>query len=669
MDRTHAEERVRELRASLRHHDYLYYVKDAPEIADEAYDSLFRELEALEETFPDLRTPDSPTQRVAGMVLDKFPPVEHAAPLLSLDSSQDDAVLRRFDERLRKMVGDAIGYVLEPKLDGASVELVYESGVFVRASTRGDGLVGEGITENVRTIRSVPLQLRADTRPSPSFLAVRGEIIMRVRGFEQLNEELLQQGKLPFANPRNAAAGSLRQLDPQITARRPLDLYAYDVLVVDGTPLATQWEVLAALRDWGFPVNDLVARHDTVEEIVTYHAELMERRDDLEYEIDGIVVKLDDLSQRKAIGATSHHPRWAFAYKFPPRKERTRVLAIIPSVGRTGVVTPIALLRPVELGGVTVSRASLHNREEVTRKDIREGDRVRVQRAGDVIPQVVDRVDEPGRKRAEPYRLPAACPSCNTPLVERGPFTLCPNSFECPAQLAGRIQHFASRHALDIEGLGEETARQLVAEGLVRHLSDLFDLTADHLVTLDGFAAKSARNLVESIDRAASVSLSRFLYGLGIPEVGVTVARDLARHFGSVDVIRNATPETLAGVHGVGTKMAEQIAGFFQNVRNGKTLDDLLAKVTVEDETPQGAALAGLKLVFTGSLQHFSRDEAKQLVEALGARATTSVSKGTSYVVYGEDPGSKLDKARDLGVSVLTEAEFLDLLKSKGVEV
>jgi DNA ligase (NAD+) len=671
MDRPKAERRIRELRAEIRHHDYLYYVKDAPEISDETYDRLFRELKSLEERFPDLRTDDSPTQRVAGFVLDRFPAVTHAAPMLSLDSSQEEAALRRFDARLRKAVDGAVSYVLEPKLDGASVELVYESGILVRASTRGDGHVGEGITENIRTIRAAPLRLREDRRSAPGFLAVRGEVIMRVQAFEQLNERLLEDGREPFANPRNAAAGSLRQLDPQVTAQRPLDLFAYDVLDASGAMPGTQWEVLQALGQWGFPVNDLVERMQDVEEVLAYHMRLSEQRDDLPYEIDGAVVKLDDLGTREDVGATSHHPRWAFAFKFPPRKEITRILAIVPSVGRTGVVTPVAMLRPVELGGVTVARASLHNREEVARKDVREGDRVRVQRAGDVIPQVVERVDESGRGRGEPFRMPRDCPSCGTPLIERGPYTICPNSFECPAQLAGRIQHFASRGALDVEGLGEETAKQLVAEGLVRQLPDIFELTIEQLVGLEGFADKSARNLVDGIGRAATVALHRFLYGLGIPEVGVAVARDLTRHFGSMERLQDASQEELEEVRGVGPKMAEQIAGFLADRRNRELLDRLLDKVTVVvSEAPrQGAALDGLTFVFTGSLTRFSRREAKQLVESLGARAVSSVSGETDFVVCGEDPGSKYDRARELGVTVLTEAEFVALLGERGVEV
>ncbi|UCF40865.1 MAG: NAD-dependent DNA ligase LigA [Gemmatimonadota bacterium] len=671
MNRTQAEKRIRELHTQIRHHDYLYYVRDAPEISDEAYDTLFRELKGLEEQYPELRTPDSPTQRVAGAPLDKFPTVEHTASMLSLDSGQDRAQLERFDERLRKAVGGDIAYVIDPKLDGASVELVYQDGVLVRASTRGDGQVGEGITENIRTVRTVPLRLRDGGRGAPGLLAVRGEVIMRVGAFEQLNERLLGAGREPFANPRNAAAGSLRQLDPQITAQRPLDLYVYDILAAEGVAVATQWEVLAALAQWGFPVNELARRVSSVDEIVAYHAELHEQRDDLAYEIDGVVIKLDDLAVRDELGTTAHHPRWAYAFKFPPRKELTRVLAIVPSVGRTGAVTPIAMLRPVELGGVTVSRASLHNREEVARKDIREGDRVRVQRAGDVIPQILERVEEPGRTRAAKYRMPGECPSCRTPLVQRGPFTICPNSFECPAQLAGRIQHFARRDALDIEGLGEETAKLLVAQGLVRQLPDLFNLTPEQLEALEGFAEKSARNLVDGIARAAQVELHRFLLGLGIPEVGVAVAKDLARHFRSFDAVRRASKEELEAVPGVGPKMAEQIAAFFADRRNQEGLDALLhGKVKLVEPTGETAAqLAGLKVVFTGELARLARRDAKQLVESLGGRVTSSVSKETAFVVVGENPGSKFTDAERLGVKTLTEDEFVDFVRSKGADV
>jgi DNA ligase (NAD+) len=677
-----AAQRIATLRSEIRHHDYLYYVEDRPEVGDAEYDRLFHELEALEKEFPDLVAEDSPTQRVAGQPMDGFPTVEHAAPMLSLESNQDEAALRRFDERLRKGLGPeaAVEYVLEPKLDGLSVELVYKDGILLQASTRGDGRKGEGITANVRTIASVPLRLRDGNLPAPPLLAVRGEIILSTQGFDKVNEKLIAEGKEPFANPRNAAAGSVRQLDPQVSASRPLHLYAYDILA-GGEGLASQWDVLAALRAWGLKVNERVKKGRTVDDILAYHAGLEAARDDLGYEIDGIVIKLDDLAARETLGWTARHPRWAFAYKFPPRKEVTRILSILPSVGRTGVVTPVALMLPVEIGGVTVARATLHNREEVARKDVREGDRVRVQRAGDVIPQVIERIDEPDRERAPEWRMPLACPSCGTELIERGPFTVCPNSFECPAQLAGRIVHFASRDALDIEGLGDETSKLFIAKKLVRQLPDLFEIRAEQLVELEGFAQKSAAKLVDALKKAASAAeLPRFLYGLGIPEVGVAVARDLARHFGTFAGLRGADADALQEVPGVGPRMAEQITTFFGEPTNAAVLDELTAKLHLVETEPkaakasaEGAApvlpLAGQKWVFTGGLTRLTRRDAQAHVESLGARATGSVSKSTDVVVVGEDAGSKADDARKLGIRTMNEEELLAFLEGNGIVV
>lgn len=664
--------RVEELREAIRRHDFLYYVRDAPEISDEAYDRLFRELRRLEDEYPELLTEESPTQRVAGEPLSAFETVEHAAPMLSLDSDDDPEALRRFDERLRKAAGEAavVEYVAEPKLDGASVELIYENGRLTGAATRGDGIRGEGVLANVRTIAAVPLRLRSDEVPVPPFLSVRGEVIMQLEAFEQLNERLMEAGKEPFANPRNAAAGALRQLDPRITASRPLDIYVYDILAAPDLELETQWQVLETLGHWGLRVNDLPCLEPSVEGLLEYHVDLLERRDDIGYEIDGVVIKLNDLAMRQSLGATARHPRWAFALKFPPRKEVTRVLKILASVGRTGVVTPVAMMRPVEIGGVTVSRATLHNREEVLRKDIREGDRVRVQRAGDVIPQVVERLAEPGRKRAPRFEMPDACPSCGTPLIERGPFTVCPNGFQCPAQLAGRLLHLGSRSALDIEGLGDETARLLVEEGLVRELPDLFDLQSEQVEALEGFAEKSATNLVEGIRQASRTELARFLAGLGIPEVGVAVARQLALHFRSIDALRTADEAALQEVDGVGPRMAEQIVGFFLEPQNGQVLDRLLdgrvELLEVEGE-PTSTDLEGLRFVLTGGLEALSRGDAKKLLESAGAKVTSALSSKTDYVVAGSDPGSKLDKAQRLGLRILDETAFLDLLRDCGL--
>jgi len=463
----------------------------------------------------------------------------------------------------------------------------------------------------------------------------------------------------------------LRQLDPAAAAEKPLELFAYDILAASDLPEATQWKTLGALRDWGLRVNDLCRRVTTVEEILEYHGGIVEGRDDIGYELDGVVVKLDDLDAREEIGATSHHPRWAFAYKFPPRKEVTRLLKILPSVGRTGVITPVAIMRPVEIGGVTVSRANLHNREDLARKDVREGDRVRVQRAGDVIPQVVERVPEEGKKkrRKPAFKMPTECPSCATKVIERGPFTVCPNAVDCPAQVVGRLIHLGSRHALDVEGLGEETAKLLVREELVHSLPELFDLKAEQLLDFEGFGEKSSNALVDGIAKAAHAPLERLLYGLGIPEVGVTVARDLANHYRSLDAIRAADEDALQTVHGIGEKMAVQITGYFRDDRNVEMLDALLdGRVTVLEPDPlpevaEDAPLAGKKFVFTGGLESMTRGEAKKKVEALGGKVTGSVSGATDYVVAGTDPGSKLAKAEKLGVKVLTETDLEHLLE------
>jgi DNA ligase (NAD+) len=670
MDRQSAVERIGKLREQIRHHDHLYHVLDAPELPDAEYDVLFRELQEWEDMFPDLRTPDSPTQRVGGNPLSSFPSMQHEAPMLSLDSDQTEEALRRFTDRVDRGLDDPsrVAWVVEPKLDGLSIELVYESGLLVRASTRGDGVRGEGITENARTIRSIPLRLRDEVRAVPELLAVRGEVIIRVSAFDALNERLIAEERPPFANPRNAAAGSLRQLDPRITASRPLEAYAYDVLASSGLDVPTQWETLGALRDWGFLVSEYSERAADADGILSYHARLDAGRQDLPFEIDGVVVKLDDLAARDELGFTSRHPRWAFAFKFPPRVEQTRIERILAGVGRTGVVTPVAIMEPVNIGGVTVTRASLHNREELARKDVRPGDLVRIQRAGDVIPQVIGRVEEADHERGPAFRMPEVCPSCETELVERGPFTVCPNSFGCRAQLKGRIQYFGSRGALDIEGLGEETARLLVDEGLVERLPDLLDLTAEQLVELEGFAALSAGNLVAAIAKASKPELHRFLAALGIPEVGGAVSRSLARHFGTLGAIMAADEETLTAVEGVGPIMAARIVAFFAEPHNAENIARLTERMQVQaaETAPVGGALEGKTFVFTGGMETMSRGDAKKRAEALGAKVTGSVSKKTDFVVAGSDPGSKLDKAVELGVTVLDEAGFVELLKEAG---
>ncbi len=666
---------VAKLRPEIERHNRLYHVESSPEISDAAYDVLFRRLKALEEAHPSLLAPDSPTRRVGADPLDNLPSIGHAAPMLSLDSARDEAEIRRFDERMRKALGDEpVRYILEPKLDGASVELVYVEGVLERAVTRGNGNVGEGVTENVRTIPSVPLRLREEERPAPSFLAVRGEAMMYLSDFERLNRSRIEAGEQPYQNPRNATSGALRQLDSRITAARPLTVMAYDIMVAEGASFETDSEGVAALREWGLLTPDRVEVADSVEEVVAYHRAFDADRDSLDYEIDGVVVKLDALAPRPVLGSTSHHPRWAIAFKFEPRKEITRIDGIFVSVGRTGVLTPVALLRPVEVGGVTVSRASLHNREELERKDVREGDLVRVQRAGDVIPQIVERIDEEGRERREAFAMPGACPSCGTAPVVKGPFTVCPNHFACRAQLKGRIAHFGSRGALDIEGLGEETASLLVDEGLVKELADLFDLRTEDLVPLEGFAEVSARNLVDGIARRREVELARFLVGLGIPEVGVAVARDLAMRFRGMEALREASAEALEEIHGVGDKMSAAIRGFLDTPDVREAVDRLLAKgfrFVVPEPAAKGdeGGLRGKTVVLTGTFQSRSRGEWKQELEARGARVTGSVSGRTDILGTGANPGSKLEKARRLGVEVLDEKELevlLELVRGNG---
>lgn len=669
-DPERARRRIEKLRETIRHHDHLYYVLDRPEISDADYDRLYRELVQLEERFPALVAPDSPTQRVAGQPRPGFSEIEHTALMLSLDSADSEDAARRFDGRLRAALGDgAADYVVEPKLDGLSVELVYETGTLARASTRGDGRVGEDVTANVRTIGSVPLKLRSEKRAAPALLSLRGEAIMLLADFERLNARLTQENRPVFANPRNAAAGSLRQLDPGITTQRPLVFFAYEVMTVDGAEFEAQWDVLAALRDWGFKISPHLKRVDAIEDAIDWHHRLERERDELEYEIDGVVIKLNQLAARERLGATAHHPRWAFAYKFEPRREVSEILDIVVQVGRTGKLTPVAMLRPVDVGGVTVSRASLHNREEVERKDVRVGDKVRIQRAGDVIPQVLERVPAPGSRRGPAFRMPSRCPVCGSKVVSHGPLDFCTNGLACPAQLKGRVQHFASRDALDIRGLGERTVEQLLATGLVESVADLFTLEVEDLLELEGFAELSAQNLVAAIAGSKQATLDRFLYALGIPEVGTQTARDLAAHFGSLDAVSGATRETLEAVPGVGPIVAEAVHDFLQSADTRQIIRELKKRgLRVAEREPAGdGRFAGLTFVFSGGLESLGRSEAQELVRSLGGRTASSVSAKTDYLVAGADPGSKYERAVELGVEILSESEFLKMLPNGAI--
>ena len=667
MDRRDAQARIDTLRNEIRRHDFLYYVKDRPEISDAEYDRLFRELSDLEAAHPELVTTDSPTQRVGAPPLEQLKKVRHERPMLSLDSILDRADVLAFDKRMQKELGEfGIDYTVEPKFDGLSVELVYEGGLFVRGSTRGDGTTGEDVTINLRTLRSLPLHLQSDAHP-PARLVVRGEVYMRLDDFQALNRRITEREEDAFANPRNAAAGSLRQLDSRITAERPLVVTCYEIMGQSGPLLPTHWEELESLVRWGLPVPAHRKQCATIEEVIAFHREIGVMRDNLPYEIDGIVVKVNRRDWQERLGVKSRSPRWALAYKFTPRKEITKIHTIIVSVGRTGTLTPLALLNPVEVGGVTISRATLHNADEVARKDIRDGDTVKVERAGDVIPAIAERIEVPGQQRARPFRMPDRCPVCDSAVAREGAHYYCTGQAACPAQLKGAIEHFASKSALNIEGLGKKTVAQFVEHGLVKTLADLYTLTKEQVLTLEGFAERSATLLLNAIEHSKRVSLERFLMGLGIRQVGQHIARVVAEHFKTLDDIMATDRKTYEQVHEIGPEIAASLESFFKEDHNRQVIRRLrdlgLVIESVPEASQSGRSFAGRTFVFSGGLVRFSRDEAKRRVEQLGGRAASSVSKQTDYVVAGDEAGSKLDKAKKLGVRILTEAEFTDLLE------
>jgi len=660
--------RVDWLTDELNRHLRLYYVLDQPEISDAEYDRLFRELQELEAAHPGLARPDSPTRRVGAPPAEGFAEFAHRVPMLSLDNAMSEDEIRAFDERVRRFLetADELEYVVEPKLDGASLELVYEDGLLGVGATRGDGRVGEDVTANVRLSQSIPLRLEGT---APGRISVLGEVVLPIARFERLNAMRLERGLEPFANPRNAAAGSLRQLHEIDRDRlRALSFRAY--AVGEGLParIGTQAQVLEALGQWGFETSSgRVCRG--VDAVIEAHEALLTGRDSLPIEIDGTVVKVNRLRLQEELGTVSRSPRWAIAYKFPPAQETTTVIAIEVQVGRTGALTPVAKLEPVHVGGVTVSNASLHNRDEIERKDVRVGDTVVVQRAGDVIPQIVKVVREKRKRGARKYHFPERCPVCGSTVVrlEDEVVTRCPN-LDCPAQIRNNLRHLASRGALDVEGLGEKLVEQLVDAGLVKRLSDLFRLDADHLEGLERMGAKSAQNLMASLAKARRTTLSRFLVALGIRHVGETVAELLARHFGDLDPLIEAGAEELEQVEGVGPIIAESVSAFFADPRNRAEVRQLRELgVSWEKSEPAPTRgegpLSGQTFVLTGTLEGMTREEAKRRIEALGGKVTGSVSKKTSHVVAGQDPGSKLAKARELGVEVIDGAALEALLE------
>jgi DNA ligase (NAD+) len=674
--------RAETLRRELEYHNHRYYVLDDPEIPDAEYDRLMRELAGLEAAHPELLAPDSPTQRVGGAPAEEFAKTPHDPPMLSLANCFDEAEFLEFDGRVKKGLsavkqgqlglgmdggGAEIEYVAEPKLDGLAVELIYEDGVLVTGSTRGDGTTGEDVTANVRTIGNVPLNLKATAGKGariPEKLSVRGEVVMLKADFKRLNSGRAAAGEQEFANPRNAAAGSLRQLDPKITASRPLSMYVY-APGGTGPGIRTHWEFLEYAEALGLPVGKHNRRCAGAGEVIEYYRELIGKRHDLPFDMDGVVVKVDSFDQQSRLGAIAKSPRWAIAFKFPPVQEMTKLVDVVVQVGRTGALTPVAVLEPVRVGGVEVGRATLHNQDEIDRKDVRVGDFVIIQRAGDVIPEVVRPVLEKRAGTERKFTMPRECPECGA-AVERPEGEVvarCPNP-QCPAKLVEQIFHFAARRAMDIEGLGWKLAEQLVEKGLVKSLPDIYSIPLGTWEGLDRFAEKSASNIAAAIENSKRTTFRRFLFALGIRHVGVQTAADIARHFGEVASVMKASVDDLMKIHGIGPEAASSVEAYFRDSRNIQVVERLLkAGVEPEREEKAGSALAGVTFVLTGALQSMTRDEAKERIEKLGGRVAASVSRKTGIVVAGADAGSKLDKARSLGVRVVEEPEFQEMLE------
>jgi len=668
--------RIDALRAAIERHNYRYYVLDDPEVTDATYDGLLRELQELETAHPELATPDSPTRRVGAAPAAAFSPVRHRVPMLSLQNAFTVEEFAEFDQRVRRLLGreEPLDYALEPKLDGLAVQAIYKAGRFVSGSTRGDGTTGEEVGENLRTVRSLPLRLRtAGPLAPPAYLEARGEVIMRTPDFSRLNREREEAGSPPFANPRNAAAGSLRQLDRRVSATRPLAIFFYGIGDCLGFAPATEMETLEALRSWGLPVAPLTERAVGIDAAIAYYRRLEAGRDDLPFEIDGVVVKVDEIASQERLGSVSRSPRWAVAVKFPPRLAQTTLRGVEFSVGRTGVVTPVAIMDPVRIGGVEIERATLHNEDEILRKDIRIGDTVIVTRAGDVIPAVQEVVPSRRTGMETPIVFPRLCPSCRAAISrEEGQAAWRCTSLACPARLRESIRHFASRRALDIEGLGEKLIDQLVSSGLVSSVADLYRLKKEDILPLERLAEKSAGKVIDAIARSRRTSLSRLLFALGIAHVGEQVARVLAAHAGTLEILSAVGEEELTDLRGVGPEIAASVTAFFRQAENRRIVAALLANgVRAVPESGDAAAgagpLSGLSFVFTGTLNSLSREQAQDLVSRAAGRSAASVSRATSYVVVGSEPGSKALQAEKLGVPRLSESAFLALLQQKGV--
>ena len=662
--------KISELTEAIRRHNRMYYVLDDPEISDAEYDRLFRELLDLEKQYPELAAPDSPTKKVGAPPQKTFSSVQHTIPMLSLENGFSDKDLIDFDGRIRKFLGDSrdVEYAVEPKIDGLAVEIVYEKGLLTVASTRGDGSVGEDVTANIKTILTVPLKLtQKKNRPlPPDLLEVRGEVYMERAAFQKLNDSRLQKGLSPFANPRNAAAGSLRQLDHRVTVKRPLNMFCYGIGTITNLAFDTYYEMMLALQEWGLRVNRPHIRLcRDVKDVMAYCHEIEEKRDQFPYEIDGAVIKTNRLDLQARLGTKSRSPRWAIAFKFKATQETTRIRKIAVQVGRTGVLTPVAHLEPVEIGGVTVSRATLHNPDEIDRKDVREGDMVVVQRAGDVIPEVVKVVATKRTGSEKKFSMPSHCPVCGSAVVKKESEVAlrCENPL-CPAQVRGALKHFVSKGAMDIDGLGVKILDQLMARGLVQDEADLYNLTLENFLTLDKIKEKSARNLMNAIEKSKKATLSKFIFSLGIRHVGEYVAALLAEHFESIEMLQKATEEDLLAIEGIGPQIAESIVSYFEDEQKRMLIDRLLGAGLIMERPPvlSFSEVQGKVFVLTGTLRSMKRSEAKEVIVKNGGRVASSITANTDFLVAGDSPGSKLGKAESLHVPILKEEDFKGLL-------
>jgi len=663
-----AKEQVEDLREAIEYHNYRYYVQNQPVISDAAYDRLFQRLEDLEETFPKYRSDLSPTRRVGAKPVDELQKIDHTATMLSLNAVLAEEEIEEFHDYILRQTGRKnVDFTAEPKFDGLSVEIKYRNGRFAHGATRGDGRTGEDISLNLKTLGGVPLRLQKSGKGDiPELLAVRGEVFLPLDAFQAVNKKRTEEGKEAFANPRNAAAGTVRQLDSRKVAELPLDIYFYDILKIEGRDFHSHREVLEQLPRWGLKTCSHNRSCRSLDEIREYRRDMTQIRDELQYEIDGIVLKVDNLALRSQLGTRQRSPRWAVAWKFPPKKEVTELQEIVVQVGRTGMLTPVALLQPVDVGGVTVSRATLHNEDEVHRKDVRSKDRVRIARAGDVIPEVVERIPVPGRKRSDEFSMPGKCPVCGSEVFREGAYHFCSGQLTCRAQLVGHLLHYTSRDAMDIEGLGEKVAQLLVDREMIKDIADLYRLSIKELEELPGFASRSARNLHRAIEGAKRVGLPRFLYSLGIRHVGRHVSRVLSRRLQGLKSLMKVSEKELREIDEIGPEIARSVHSFFQQKKNRRVLRKL-AKAGVKVESlaseSKGSELSGTRFVFTGTLEDYSREEAQSAVERRGGRAPSRVSGETDYLVVGKDPGSKLEDAREEGVTILEEKEFKKLLK------